>query len=69
MTRQASDMILAAFCYVTAMMIWEIGNRIVYIGATPLWFVVLICSLVVVSGVTFQFENLISSYERRQKER
>ena len=50
MTRQASDMILAAFCYVTAMMIWEIGNRLIYIGATQLWFVALICSLVTISG-------------------
>jgi hypothetical protein len=65
--RQSSDMIMAAFCYVTAMMIWKIGDVLIYYGQADRWFVVLIVTLVVVSGVTFQFESLISKYEDRRK--
>lgn len=62
--RQSADMILAAFCYIMASMIWKIGDVLVYFGATDRWFVVFICSLVVVSGASFQFESVINKMER-----
>ena len=54
-----SQLILAAFCYVTAMMIWKIGEVLIYYGYTPLWFVVMIITCIVVSGFSFQFEGVI----------
>jgi hypothetical protein len=49
---------LAAFCYITAMMIWKIGSVMIYYGQADLWFVTFICLLVATAGVLFQFDNI-----------
>jgi cytochrome c biogenesis protein ResB len=54
-----AQFILAAFCYVTAMMIWEIGKPLVYVGVTQSWFVIFICLLVVSAGISYHFEGAV----------
>lgn len=61
MTYSHAQHILAAFCYVTAMMIWAIGQKMMYCGQASLWFVVLIVSLVVASGLSFDFDGVFKS--------
>ena len=59
MTYSHAQHIIAAFCYATAMMIWIIGDRMIYFGYVPLWFVVLMTMLVGVSGLSFDLDGVV----------
>jgi hypothetical protein len=64
---QPSSMILAAFCYITAVMVWKIGAALIYYGQTDLWLVAFITGLVVTSGLMFQCEPVIN--QKKQEPR
>lgn len=53
------QLILAAFCYVEAAMVWKIGDVLVYCGQVPSWFVWLIAGCLATAGFVFQFEGVL----------
>jgi hypothetical protein len=60
MTYSHAQHILAAFCYATAMMLWVLGSTLIYYGCVPLWFIVILTALFIVSGISFDLEGVYS---------